>query len=96
MKAFRAVPLLLLTAAFAIDVHAQCAASTRVAQPERVLTQKLVCAHKGAPDKPATTLTTCVPDDAGGGDGLALVHRKFPPGTALRLGAPDGPRAIAH
>ncbi|HNF73367.1 MAG: hypothetical protein IT471_03225 [Pseudomonadales bacterium] len=52
MKAFRAVPLLLLTAAFAIDVHAQCAASTRVAQPERVLTQKLVCAHKGAPDKP--------------------------------------------
>lgn len=51
---------------------------------------------EGAPDKPATTLTTCVPDDAGGGDGLALVHRKFPPGTALRLGAPDGPRAIAH
>lgn len=51
---------------------------------------------EGAADKPATTLTTCVPDDAGGGDGLALVHRKFPPGTALRLGAPDGPRAIAH
>lgn len=52
MKAFRAVPLLLLTAAFAIDSHAQCAASTRVAQPERVLTQKLVCAHKGAPADP--------------------------------------------
>jgi folate-binding protein YgfZ len=51
---------------------------------------------EGAPDKPATTLTTCVGDDAGGGDGLALVHRKFAPGTALHLGAVDGPRAVVH